>query len=499
MSTIKIQHLTFGFDAQEGLLFDQTSLNLDESWKLGLIGRNGRGKTTFLQLLMGKLPHTGSIQHTSNFVYFPQTIQDKQALTHEVLTEISVFEEWKLKREMNGLQLSLELLWQPFETLSGGEQTKILLALLFTDDTRFPLLDEPTNHLDIPSKKQVATYLKNKKQGFIVVSHDRKFIDEVVNHILAIEKNQLLLYQGNFTTYEQEKQNKDTFEAEQNKKIAKEITRLKSSAIEKSNWAISRETDNHGNPTIKGSGGTGHDGFVSAKAKRMMKRSKAISGRIEKQIAEKEQLLKNIEYLEPLAMDFRPSHKERLVSAENLTLSYDEKQLFLPVSFTLKKGERLAIIGANGLGKSSLIQRLFGHFTGKSGGNCHLANSLSISCVRQNYEDNLGTLPDFAKKNKIDYQVFLMNLKKLGMERTVFEQKIEQMSMGQRKKVELAKSLSTPAELYIWDEPLNYLDLFNHKQLEELLHSVKPSMIFVEHDPTFVSRVATKTVLLKQD
>lgn len=105
---------------------------------------------------------------------------------------------------------------------------------------------------------------------------------------------------------------------------------------------------------------------------------------------------------------------------------------------------------------------------------------------------------DFAEAQGLDYTVFLNNLHKLGMPRDVFNTRIELMSMGQRKKVELAKSLSLPAELYIWDEPLNYLDVFNQEQLERLISAVQPTMLLIEHDQTFIERVATKVVALEK-
>ncbi len=114
---------------------------------------------------------------------------------------------------------------------------------MFIDDQHFPLIDEPTNHLDVVGRKQVANYLKKKNQGFIVVSHDRGFIDEVVDHVLAIEKSQLELYQGNYSVYEEQKRLKDAFEIGQNEKIKKEVSRLKKTAAEKAEWARSREGD----------------------------------------------------------------------------------------------------------------------------------------------------------------------------------------------------------------------------------------------------------------
>ena len=154
---IEMKHVHFSYDTLDTPLFDDVSLTLDTKWKLGLIGRNGRGKTTFLQLLMNKLPFNGEIFSDEEFVYFPQIIHDPTMLTYNAIDEVTPVELWQLERECQLLGLSQELLWQPFEQLSGGEQTKVLLAALFCDDSQFPLLDEPTNHLDIKARAVVAS------------------------------------------------------------------------------------------------------------------------------------------------------------------------------------------------------------------------------------------------------------------------------------------------------------------------------------------------------
>ncbi|GGC79824.1 Lsa family ABC-F type ribosomal protection protein [Enterococcus wangshanyuanii] len=496
MSKIEIKQLTFGYDNQGTLLFDQANLNFDTSWKLGLIGRNGRGKTTLLNILQNKLSYSGQITHQLEFLYFPQPIKDKQQLTFYVLQEISDFEQWEIERELNLLNVDPQILWREFETLSGGEQTKVLLALLFIDDQYFPLIDEPTNHLDIAGRKQVAEYLKKKRQGFIVVSHDRSFVDDVVDHVLSIEKSQLELYQGNFSVYEEQKKMKDEFELAQNEKLKKEVTRLRKTAAEKAEWSRSKEQDKYGKASEKGSGAIYDTGFIGARAARTMKRSKSIESRMETQLAEKESLLKDIEYIDPLTMNYQPGHNKRLLTVEQLILSYQGNPLFQPVSFVLGQGDRIALTGANGSGKSSIIRLLLNQFDGESSGEINRPEKLKISYVRQNYEDNQGTLTEFSEAQGLNHQEFLNNLHKLGMERDVFHNRIEQMSMGQRKKVELAKSLAMPAEFYIWDEPLNYLDVFNQEQLEQLILSVKPTMLLVEHDQAFLEKIATQIVPL---
>jgi len=269
MSKIELKNITFGYDTQGTLLFDQANLNFDTQWKLGLIGRNGRGKTTLLKILQNQLPYSGQMIHQLEFLYFPQPIKDKKQLTYYVLQEINDFEQWEIERELNLLQVDPEILWRDFETLSGGEQTKVLLALLFIDDLHFPLIDEPTNHLDIVGRKQVAEYLKKKRQGFIVVSHDRSFVDEVVDHVLSIEKSQLELYQGNFSVYEEQKKIKDEFEFAQNEKLKKEINRIKAASKQKGDWADKAES------TKIGKKNTGERReYIAEKSRKMQKRRK---------------------------------------------------------------------------------------------------------------------------------------------------------------------------------------------------------------------------------
>lgn len=272
---------------------------------------------------------------------------------------------------------------------------------------------------------------------------------------------------------------------------------MKQTAADKAEWSRGREKDKYGKANVKGSGGIGDTGFIGARAARVMKKAKNLERRMEYQISEKEELLKDIEYIEPLKINYQPTHHDLLLKVTNLQLSYDDKKLFAPISFELHQGQRLAIQGANGSGKSSIIRWLRGEFDGTATGELIGPQQLEISYVRQNYEDNSGTLPEFAESHQLSYQDLLNNLKKLGFERAVFQNRIQDMSMGQRKRVELAKSLATPAELYIWDEPLNYLDVFNQEQLEEMIRTDQPTMLIVEHDETFLQQVATEVIYLK--
>ncbi len=294
------------------------------------------------------------------------------------------------------------------------------------------------------------------------------------------------LYKGDFTTYEQQKKLQDAFELDQNRSLKSEIDRLQKTAREKSDWAKEREKP------------SGNDPFGNAIAKRMNKRAKAIEKRTTEKIEEKTKLLKNIETVSDLTINCRFSHRNPVLRVKDFTLSYGGVPLFKPLTFEVLQGEQVAIVGPNGSGKTSLLTYLQGTFTGEVTGEIRLPQGLSQSAIRQHHDDNIGMLKDFADSEGIDYTLFLNNLRILGFGRDVFSVRIENMSNGQQKKVEFAKSLGLHAELYVWDEPLNYLDVFNQQQIEAMITRYKPTLLFVEHDAVFVERVATKVILLEQ-
>ncbi|MEG0754315.1 MAG: ATP-binding cassette domain-containing protein, partial [Angelakisella sp.] len=226
MSLINISNLTFAYDGSYDNIFENLSLQLDTDWKLGFTGRNGRGKTTFLSLLMGKHSYSGTISASVHFDYFPFPVPDKSRDTIEVVGEIvPEYVAWRLSREFSLLELSEELLYRPFDTLSNGEQTKVLLAALFLRDNNFLLIDEPTNHLDIEGRALVSRYLSSKS-GFILVSHDRTFLDNCVDHILSINRAGIDLQKGNFSSWYYNKQLADSYELAENEKLKKSINHL---------------------------------------------------------------------------------------------------------------------------------------------------------------------------------------------------------------------------------------------------------------------------------
>jgi len=256
MGTIQIENLNFKYDQMVDNLFDSLNLRIDESWKLGLIGRNGRGKTTLMNILLGKLPYSGQIVSNLNFYYYPQNITDKDRPAVEIVKELTDLEDydlWKIEVELDKLQVKTDVLEQNFSTLSPGEQTKILLAILFIDDYGFQLIDEPTNHLDIVGRKIVADYLKSKK-GFIVISHDKTFLNQVIDHVISINRQDIDVYKGNFDTWEREKNLRDQSELEEKNQLKKDINRLHETAVKRENWSRQTEKGKKDRPTTGESG-----------------------------------------------------------------------------------------------------------------------------------------------------------------------------------------------------------------------------------------------------
>lgn len=488
MSLIQVSNLTFAYDGSYENIFENASFQIDTNWKLGFTGRNGRGKTTFLNLLLGKYEYQGSISASVTFSYFPYPVEDKGVFSIDVVEEVyPEFPYWQLQREMKALQLSEDVLYRPFETLSNGEQTKLMLSVLFLKENNFLLIDEPTNHLDIQGRELVSRYL-NSKKGFILVSHDRAFLDGCVDHILSINKAGIEVQRGNFSSWWENKQRQDAFERAENEKLKKEISRLEETARQKAVWSDRVEATKIGF-------GPCDRGYIGHKAEKMMARSKAIEKRQTAAIEEKSKLLKNIERNDVLKIFQTPFHTRRLVQLRNVAVSYGDRQVCSGTSFTIGQGDRIALRGANGSGKSSIIKLICGEnipYTGELRIGC----GLKISYVSQDTAALHGGLSDFARENGVEECLLLAMLAKLDVPKVQMEKDLSALSAGQKKKVLLAASICQPAHLHIWDEPMNYIDVISRMQIEDLLLQYQPTMLFVEHDKAFCDRVATKVAEL---
>lgn len=490
MSMIRVENLTFSYSSSYDTIFDNATFQIDTDWKLGFIGRNGKGKTTLLNLFLGKYAYKGKIISSVPFDYFPYSVPDKKRLTEDILCEICpLAEEWELMRELHYLDVNADVLWRPFKTLSNGEQTKVLLAALFLNEGRFLLIDEPTNHLDANAREKVSAYLK-KKKGFILVSHDRRFLDGCVDHILSLNRATIEVQSGNFSSWMENFQRQQAFETAQNERLQKDIAHLQQAAQRSSNWSDAVEKSKKG---IKNSGSKIDRGYVGHKAAKMMKRSKTIESRQQQAIEKKSALLKNAETVDTLKIRPLTYHSDLLVSFSDVSVIYDGTKVCKPVFFEIHQGERVVIDGKNGSGKSSLV-RLLSNDPIEHTGTVAIGSGLIISYVPQDTSHLNGPLSEFAAKNNLDESLFRAILRKMDFERVQFEKNMEDFSGGQKKKVLIAKSLCEQAHLYVWDEPLNFVDVYSRMQIEQLIKEFAPTMLLVEHDSAFRDAVASKIV-----
>lgn len=536
MAQISVNNLTFCYEGSFDNIFEDVSFSIDTNWKLGFIGRNGKGKTTFLNLLLGKYEYAGTISTSTVFDYFPYQVTERQMQLPavEFMEELKAgCEQWRVICELAGLEEEAEILYRPFCTLSHGERTKVLLAILFSGENDFLLIDEPTNHLDKDAREVVKRYLSSKK-GFILVSHDRDLLDACTDHCLVLNRGSIEVQAGNFSTWWENKKRKDQFAMAENEKHRKEIQKLKVSAARISQWADKSEGTKIGYDPVKE-----HDrsiatrAYIGAKTKKMQNRVKQIDKRIHHEIEEKEGLLQDLETPVDLKLIQLSHYKNTLVNVKEYGLRYADGTVpvFEGLTFGVEKGDRVALSGKNGCGKTSLIKMILQKAgynqngmqllkTKTSGlktemntsesrmnisemgmgiletGTCETVSNLVISYVGQDASDLKGDIENYCSQRGLDKSLFFAILRQLDFERVQFLKNMEEYSEGQKKKVLLATSLLTPAHLYIWDEPLNYIDVFSRMQIEKLLLTYQPTMLFVEHDVKFCEKIATKRIEL---
>ncbi len=548
MARINVSGLTFYYEGSFDNIFENVSFAIDTDWKLGFIGRNGKGKTTFLNLLLGKYEYQGSINTSTVFEYFPFEMEAEwmNYNTIDVIEHMDTdYELWKICRELDLLQADSELLYRPYITLSHGERTKIMLTVLFAKEQHFLLIDEPTNHLDMPTRELLVDYLKHKK-GYILVSHDRWFMDQCVDHVLVLNRNTIEVEKGNFSSWWENKQKKDAFELAENEKLKKEITKLTASARQRAMWADKVEATKIGFDPVRE-----HDRFldtrayIAAKSKKQQKQSKQLEQRSAAAIEDKKSLLKDLEENVDLKLIPLNHHKEIYIECRDYSVGYQPDSMVIKhLTMKLSRGDRMIIQGKNGCGKSTFIKAILqqpgivvlnqptllsadlekeqpirsaitsdkdskGSKDNKDNkdnrdskdikkaqlcesGTLETASGLIISYINQDTSFLCGRLEDYIEKCGVEESLFKAILRQLDFERVQFEKPMEAYSEGQKKKVLIAGSILQQAHLYIWDEPLNYIDVFSRMQIEQLIMKYKPTMLLVEHDRTFSEKVATK-------
>lgn len=479
--SIKVNNLSFTYSGENKPIFKNLSLNIDDKWHLGLIGRNGRGKTTFLKILMNELKYSGSISSSVKFNYFPNYDVNKNNNVMQIMTS-SGSEEWEAQIELSKIGMGEEYYYRKFNSLSGGEKTKVLIARGFINKDDFPLIDEPTNHLDIDGREVVGKYLKSKS-GFICVSHDENFLDLFVDHVLSINKETIDVMLGNVEKFKYSKKIREEEAINKDKKLNSSIHKLNANYLKQRQWAEKKEKESR-------------DSSSRRTAKKLMKRAKTFKERAEKQTEQKKGLLNDIESIDKLNTNLTTiSGPNLLLSFRSFSLKRNKKPMFEPFNIDFERGERLAIMGQNGVGKTSLLNFIISNQEKLQYIGYYLKNfNQKYSYLHQDFVEYLKN-NQFRNISKSDLTDVYTIMHKLGVQRSRLKSSVNDWSMGEAKKAAIAITLATPNRLLFWDEPTNYLDIDAREQLIELINDIKPTILMVDHDLNFIKK--TTDVQLK--
>jgi len=524
MPSVIFNSVSFHYKSPYREVFSNINLDIDSSWRCGLTARNGKGKSTLLKLIHREiLPDKGVVKASlKTFFFNPASAEissDDSAgnvaldfaghyrAMERMMSELSMKEDMdslrrheevreefericgyrirsSIVREAAKLSLSEDVLNRPYSSLSGGEKTKLLIAAMAAYDGGYLLLDEPTNHLDMESREMLAEYL-SEKRGFIVVSHDRYFLDMCTDHTIAMNRESIEIVKGGYSVWRGEHERIIKSEIAQNENLGREIKSLKRAAEERRKWADSKEDE------VSSAGDRGYVSHMSAK---LMKRALNIERRMNDSIKRKEALLKDFEKRREIKSENRDD-VSAILSVTNLSFGYDGRRIVENLTLSLNSGERVALIGKNGCGKTTLLKLLLGELKPESG-SIRLSGRAKIAYAPQEPVMKSGKIEEILREAGADTVKFSQITGSMGIERNIFDFSMSDLSDGERKKVDIALTLMEPANLLIWDEPLNSLDVQSREMLERMILKHSPTILFVEHDRYFIDMCATSVVEL---
>ncbi|MCR5034239.1 MAG: ABC-F family ATP-binding cassette domain-containing protein [Clostridia bacterium] len=521
MIVISANNLTKEYDGSN-LVLDKVSFAVNGGERIGIIGINGAGKTTLLRMLAGQLPHDGGDFFVSSdlkigyleqdggfdsqrtvieevrkiFEHFPEMEKEMEQLLaaageegegqHAALTRYEQIRDryermggYMYESEIRGILTSMafdeSMYNKKISTLSGGEKTRLALAMLLLEKPDILFLDEPTNHLDIGTLKWLEQYLKGYKGTMMIVSHDRYFLNETVTRVFEIEQGRLSIYEGNYDFYAQERRNRREVELrhyeKQQKEVARQeemIRRFKQRGTEKlAKRAASREK--------------------RLEAMDLMERPDAGHGK--------------------LKLNFRQNFQsgKDVLQAEDLSKSFgyglNRVELFRNVSIDVKRGERICIVGDNGIGKTTLLRILMGDLISTTG-HIRVGHNVQFGYYDQGQQllnDNNTVIEELQDAYHLYSEGELRNIlgRFLFRGESVF-QEISGLSGGERARLSLLKLMMTGANTLILDEPTNHLDIESKEVFEEALLEFPGTCLIVSHDRYFLNRIPTRIMELTE-
>ena len=501
---------SFGFD----LVLNNIDITVQKGEKVGLIGTNGSGKSTILKIIAGQESiDSGSLSIRNNISigYLSQIPEEKDIIVkdyinsafkeiielkekleryedklltedYKVITKYMNLQEkfislggyeyeTKIQKILPVFNITEEILNRNFNTLSGGEKTIISLIRLLLQEPDVLLLDEPTNHLDINKMIWLEKTLKNYKGTIILVSHDRYFMDNVINKVYLLTKRGIEVYHGNYSYYIKESENRLLLELKNYKDQQKQITAMKNSI---------KRLKEYGRLC----GPSGGEIFFRRAAS------------IEKRLKKLEKLDKPEEKKKlNITFDMDSRSGKDVLTINNLNLSYGTKEIFNNLNLSIKYQDRLCLVGDNGVGKSTLIKEIL-----KGNNSIKLGSNIKIGYIPQEigFEDiNLSVLEE-ARKYFIGPEQYLRSaLFKYLFAGENIHKKIKYLSGGEKVRLKIFCLIQDSYNFLILDEPTNHIDIDTREMLEESLKEFTGTILFVSHDRYFINKIATSIIEIK--
>ncbi len=520
MVEIGINNITKYYGATK--IFENISFEVKTGERIGFIGQNGCGKTTIFKILMGMEDYQeGNISFRKDVKigYLNQIpVYDEQVTTIDVIQmafeKVSIiskkmkelennFEklegnelekainlygkltsqyeleggyelETKINKITEGLQITEGLKSLTFNSLSGGEKTRVILAKLLLEEPDVLLLDEPTNHLDLETLDWLEGFLKEYKGSVLIISHDRYFLDSVVERIVELEFSQANNYEGNYSFYVLEKERRFLIDFKHYKNQQKKIEQMENQIKRYRVWGAMRDSEV------------------------MYKRAKELEKRLEKVDALDRQVLKTKKI--KLVNNIENRTGKLVLEVEGISKSFEGNSLLKQIDFQIFYQESVCIIGKNGCGKSTLLKLILEELEPDLGV-IKLGSQVKIGYLSQHiqFEDEEQTILEyFSNHHNTTNEIARRQLAKvLFYSEDVFK-KIKSLSGGEKSRLKLCSLTFDKVNFMILDEPTNHLDIDTREVLEEMLAEYEGTLLFVSHDRYFIQKVANKIMEIKE-
>lgn len=450
-------------------LFEIKRIYINNNDKVALIGNNGVGKTTLFRIILGlDKSYTGKINIDMDLEYLLNDNSEEKYISNEVYSRI---------------KSDTDVIYSP------GEKQRLKLTKILSEDFKFLLVDEPTSHLDINQKAKIIEKFKMRKQGYLIISHDRDFINKTCNKILELSNGKIEEYNGDYKFYLEEREKRRKFQEKEYKNFLTEKRRLENLAID------IKEQSSKVRTTPKRMGNSEarlHKMGGQKNKKKLDKQVKSIESRIS-QLEIKEKPKKEVE-IKLSTPDSKRIHSKILIKADNLSKMFKNKVLFKESELIIENNSKVALIGDNGSGKTTLLKRIL-HKE-----NIWVHPNLKIGYFSQMndiLEKDKNVLENILNTSIYDETLTRTVLAGLGFKNDDIHKSIEVLSDGEKSKVKLAKILTGDFNYLVFDEPTNFLDIRAIESLERFLKSYDRLFIFITHDEDFINNIANNILIIK--